>query len=378
MPSKTMNKAGAERGKTPLSRKNDPKSESNDAPKMSTSEKGTKIIQRGNIPPLQAGARPPYMTAPAAAADVADFDAGKGRAVFVPHGTASVDKTASPGATSAPDGDDDVGQSAVEISPGKNLYGRDVEEFSVQGYSYAIIRDWKRLADASTQIARQCADAAERLTTAEKAELIATLPFEEATFSKFVRIWNDSRLRKPEVQRLLPPHYTTIYEITLLKDVELDRAIAEKIIVPDMTRGALLKWRRSRSLPKMKHGAAAKQRGSDSAAPITPTQTSIKSVVHTTPGQDENQLELPLEWPTTISAGGSVVRSVKVIQPADDPEAFAPSMTPTGEEGIPALRDHPLSADDQRVFDAVMAAFEAASPVVQERVRSKILRLNAI
>jgi hypothetical protein len=233
MPSKTMNKAGAERGQTPLSRKNDPKSESNDAAKMSTSEKGTKIIPRGNIPPLQAVARPPYMTAPAAAGDVADLDADKGRAVFVPHDAASVDKTASPRATSAPDGDDGVERSAVEISPGKNIDRPDIEEFSVQGYSYAIIRDWKRLADASMQIARQCADADERLTTAEKAELIATLPFEEATFSKFVRIWNDSRLRKPEVQRVLPPHYTTIYEITLLKDTELDRAMAERVISAD-------------------------------------------------------------------------------------------------------------------------------------------------
>ena len=41
-----------------------------------------------------------------------------------------------------------------------------------------------------------------------------------ATFSKFVQIGSDTRLHTPEIQGLLPPHYTTIYSVTLLTDQE--------------------------------------------------------------------------------------------------------------------------------------------------------------
>ena len=51
---------------------------------------------------------------------------------------------------------------------------------------------------------------------------------------------------------------------------------------------------------------------------------------------------------------------------------------PPNDEEIPAFLDRrPLSADDQRVFDVIMAALARASAVVRERVRAELIRPNA-
>ena len=59
------------------------------------------------------------------------------------------------------------------------------------------------------------------------------------------QIGSDARLL--DIQRLLPPHYTTVYAVTLLTDEELKRAIAENIVYPGMTRAELQKWHRELS-----------------------------------------------------------------------------------------------------------------------------------
>jgi hypothetical protein len=44
-------------------------------------------------------------------------------------------------------------------------------------------------------VARLCCEASQLLTASEKKELIKRLPFKESTFSKFVQIGKDARLR---------------------------------------------------------------------------------------------------------------------------------------------------------------------------------------
>ena len=126
-------------------------------------------------------------------------------------------------------------------------------------------------------IARLCAEASARLTITERGELLKQLPFGEATFSKFVRIGTDTRLSTPEVQRLLPPHYTTMYAVTLLTDQELHDAIAEKVIHFELSRGELQKCRNSHRKLPTKAGIApsSKEAASDftvAGAPIASTQ----------------------------------------------------------------------------------------------------------
>ena len=83
------------------------------------------------------------------------------------------------------------------ISPGKF----DLREvLSVAKYISEISGNWQQGVDAFMNIARLCAEANGQLTTAQKSELTSCLPFGEATFSKFVQIGTDTRLKAPEVQ----------------------------------------------------------------------------------------------------------------------------------------------------------------------------------
>ena len=72
-----------------------------------------------------------------------------------------------------------------------------------------------------------------------------------------------------------------------------------------------------------------------------------------------------------------------VQEDAPAPEAVAtgaagPLTLPPSDEDIPAFLDRrPPSAEDQRVFDVIMAAWKIASPVVRERVRAEIIRADA-
>jgi hypothetical protein len=54
-------------------------------------------------------------------------------------------------------------------------------------------------------------------------------------------------------------------------------------------------------------------------------------------------------------------------------ELFGPSAPPPSDDDIPAFLDRrPLSAEDQRIFDAIMTALHSASAVVRERVRAAL------
>ena len=72
-----------------------------------------------------------------------------------------------------------------------------------------------------------------------------------------------------------------------------------------------------------------------------------------------------------------------VPEDASPPEAAATAavvagpLTPPSEE-IPAFLDRrPLSAEDQRVFDMFMAAWNIASPVVRERIKAEVFGADA-
>ena len=257
---------------------------------------------------------------------------------------------------------------AGEFSPGKNhLDLPDGGISSVADFVAAIQINWQRGVDAFMSIARLCAEASARLTALQKSELIQALPFGETAFSKFVQIGTDTRLYAPDIQRLLPPHYTTTYAVTLLTDQELKQAIAEKVLHPDMKRNQLQRWLNRHRAPRI---AGAKEAASNSAvasAPIAPTQDGVESGA------------LP-----AVSDDNRDNREQLAVAPEDvPPEAVAtaaagPLTLPPSDEDIPAFLDRrPPSAEDQRVFDVIMAAWKIASPVVRERVRAEIIRADA-
>ena len=103
-------------------------------------------------------------------------------------------------------------------------------------YATAIAAAWNKSLDSILDAASLCAQADEALSSAEKADLLAQLPFAAPTFSKLVKIGNDSRLRREDVRRHLPPSYSIIYEAALLSDGQLRQAIADGVLHPEAKR----------------------------------------------------------------------------------------------------------------------------------------------
>jgi hypothetical protein len=260
------------------------------------------------------------------------------------------------------------------FSPGKDpdLDLRDGEASSVADYASAISRNWQRGVDAFMNIARLCSEANERLTTAQKRELIQALPFGDTAFSKFVGIGTDTRLHAPDIQRLLPPHYTTIYAVTSLTNEELSLAIADKVLHPDMQRAQLLKWRNShREKVVVASSPEEAESGSTVASPpIDWTQDPVENGAppSTTSNDSQDNQEELAATPKDTPAPEAVATTAKVA---------SPSAPPLSDEDIPAFLDRrPLSAEDQRLFDVIMAALNSASAVVRERVRAELVRAN--
>jgi hypothetical protein len=229
---------------------------------------------------------------------------------------------------------------------------------SVASYVRDIKGNWRRCVDAFINVGRLCAEANARLTAGEKSELMPSLPFGAATFSKFVQIGTDTRLHAPDFQRLLPAHYTTVYHISLLTDEELKQAIADNVLHPDMTREQLLRWPNSH---RQKAVAAlgpneAQSLSAVASLPIPPTQDAVENGA------------LP-----SLMEHNRDDRELSVVpDEAPAPEAVATAAVATSppiDDDIPAFLDRrPLSADDQRAFDMIMAALNSASALVRARV----------
>ncbi len=72
------------------------------------------------------------------------------------------------------------------------------------------------------------------------------LPFTRRTAEKLMKIATDQRLNNPHYMAKLPPHWTSLHELTLLNDEQLEYGFSENIIRPDAERKditALKDWR---------------------------------------------------------------------------------------------------------------------------------------
>src|SRR5258708_9764293 len=75
-------------------------------------------------------------------------------------------------------------------------------------------------------------------------------PLRGGVFGKAGGTGKATGLNAPEVERLLPPHYSIVYLLTKLTDDELEAAVKEGVINPDMKRADLQKWLRGCMCPR--------------------------------------------------------------------------------------------------------------------------------
>jgi hypothetical protein len=93
------------------------------------------------------------------------------------------------------------------------------------------------------------------------------LPFTRRTAEKLMKIAADQRLTEPNRIGKLPPHWTSLHELTLLDDDQLEYGFSENIISPDAERKhitALKEWRPSAHQRRQR--IAARPRASGNAA----------------------------------------------------------------------------------------------------------------
>jgi hypothetical protein len=223
-------------------------------------------------------------------------------------------------------------------------HGKISDPDAVTKYADAISGNWQHGVEAFLEIARLCAEAEERLDPAQQAELKAKLPFGAATFSKFRQIGLDARLRKPEIQVLLPAAYTTIYAITCLNDEDLNVAITEKIINPDVKREKLEKWRVERQEARQQKPSAPRDAAAAAANPVSLTvDSSVAAVVEEFSVSDEAPV-------STVDAPQLVPPAPSEPMPAAATDVTTPS--PSVAWNLPSMSDvHPLSPNDQQAFN---------------------------
>lgn len=118
-----------------------------------------------------------------------------------------------------------------------------VPDLSVEQYAERISDLWYRSTAAILEAAASCKQADDALTLLEKKRLIEHLPFSSSTFSKLVAIGGDRRITSPHVQRLLPSSFSSMYEVTLLSNDQLQRAVREKRLNPQSKRADISSWR---------------------------------------------------------------------------------------------------------------------------------------
>jgi hypothetical protein len=215
--------------------------------------------------------------------------------------------------------------------------------------------------------AQFCAQADARLTYYQKKELISKLPFGEETFSKLVGIGNDLRLRPPEIQRQLPPFYTSIYLITTLDDDEFKLAVDLHVIHSEATRAELERWRHEHRQEAQKEQAAAgtaERKTAESDTQRSPNDNAARETG--VPGEaPAPTIEAPLLVPPA--------RSEAMHAAADDITNPSPPVAPMDGENITAvLAGSWLSVDEQAVLDLLYETWDRASDLVRVQFRARI------
>lgn len=246
--------------------------------------------------------------------------------------------------------------------PDGNFPGETPDDAAVvRAFAETISASWRRALGEILAVAGYCAEADAKLTPEQKKELIDLLPFGPSAFSKLVTISKDDRLRRPEIQKLLPPHYTTLHLITTLDEDELSAAVADNVIHAEVKRGTLEKWRKEH-----RNALQGGQQIYDDGAPSDPA-------ANPSPNEAEGEGEFSadsaanVQSPTDVSPG-EVVRGL-------GKEVASPETAPMEhDEFARDTEHHPLSADEQQQLDAIVTVYKAAPRIVQEHFK-KILPL---
>ena len=111
----------------------------------------------------------------------------------------------------------------------------------VRSYVQRISDSWRESVEKILQTSQLLVESEQQLSEIEFLDLIQQLPISQSTISKLLMIGKNNVL--PTKTQHLPPHWTTIYEISQLNETEIDRGVEEGFITPSSTKKEIDKFK---------------------------------------------------------------------------------------------------------------------------------------
>jgi len=104
----------------------------------------------------------------------------------------------------------------------------------IQSYVERITESWRESVEMILNTSQLLVESEDTLTESEFIDLVSLLPISQSTISKLLLIGRNEYL--PKKTKSLPPHWTTIYEISQMKESEFDDGVREGFINPSSTK----------------------------------------------------------------------------------------------------------------------------------------------
>lgn len=114
-------------------------------------------------------------------------------------------------------------------------------------YVDAIQNEWRNALSSILEVGNLLRLAADALGKREFHNMLSELPFSRRTAEKLMAISKDKRISNKKYANTLPPHWTTLYEITYLDDDTFKYGIEYGIITSDSDRADIVQLKKSQA-----------------------------------------------------------------------------------------------------------------------------------
>ena len=111
----------------------------------------------------------------------------------------------------------------------------------VQSFVDRITESWRESVQKILQTSEILVESEKTLSDIDFLNMVGQLPMSQSTISKLLMIGKNTYL--PQKVKYLPPHWTTIYEISTLDNKTIDRGVDEGFINPSSTKKEIDRFR---------------------------------------------------------------------------------------------------------------------------------------
>lgn len=111
----------------------------------------------------------------------------------------------------------------------------------IQSFVQRISDSWRESVEKILQTSQILVESEKELSDIDFLDMIGQLPMSQSTVSKLLLIGKNNYL--PKKVSYLPPHWTTIYEISTMSNGDIDKGVEEGFINPSSTKKEIDKFR---------------------------------------------------------------------------------------------------------------------------------------